>query len=176
MRLTVPFLPRALVIRLENRPINPHRWRLRLRTLLVIVLVVGLGLGWTARNVQRVAAQPAAIAQLRLVGVKVVEWKSSSWMLLSEILRRPSAITELRNRQSRLRQATPSAVSLPRLSDEQVGDVVERLVMLPDLEWVSVPEGGLSAKGHEAISRRLPGVELVITPQPHGTPPTPRPK
>jgi hypothetical protein len=98
------------------------------------VLVSGLGLGWVARNVRRVEEQSAVVAQLRLAGVQLIEWKSTPWALILQVVRRRSTLTELQTRRRPLAQATPSAVALPRLSDAQIGNVIELLGRLPDLE------------------------------------------
>jgi hypothetical protein len=105
------------------------------------------------------------ISQLSLVGAQVVEWKSNPWLFVSQVLRRPTALKELGSRRHSLIQATPSAISLTQLSDEQVSDVIERLGMLPALEWVSIPEGGFSPRSVEAFRRSLPQIEIVVTPR-----------
>jgi hypothetical protein len=163
MRLIIPFVPVAVVVRLERRP---FRWRIGLKTFLAVVLVAGLGLGWVARNVHRVEAQPAVIAQLRRTGVQVVESKPSTWALIAQVVRHPASLKELRDGRNPLLGRTATAISLPRLTDEQAADVLERLCGLPDLEWMTVPEGGLSLKAIGAINRGLPGVEVLTTPRP----------
>jgi hypothetical protein len=40
--------------------------------------------------------------------------------------------------------------------------------MLPDLEGVSISNGGLSPKGMQMLTDGLPRVEMVIDPQPLG--------
>lgn len=176
MRLIVPFVPVVVVIRLERRPRTPFRWRIGLKSLLAVVLVAGLGLGGVARNIHRVDAQPAVIVQLRRAGVQVVETKPSTWVLIAQALRHPSSLKQLRNRRNPLLGRTATAISLSRLVDEQVASVVELLGGLPDLEWMSVPEGGLSPKAIEAISSSLPGVEVILIPRLSGSPAALAPK
>jgi hypothetical protein len=170
MRLIIPFVPVVVVIRLERRPRTPFRWRIGLKSLLAVVLIAGLGLGWVARNVHRVEAELAVIAQLRRAGVQVVEMKPSPWVLIAQVLRHPSSLKQLFNRRNPLPGGTATAISLPRLTDEKAADVVGLLGGLPHLEWMSVPEGGLSPKAIEAIRSGLPGVEVILIPRLSGSP------
>jgi hypothetical protein len=156
-------MPVEVDLRLQRRP---FRWRIGLKTLLAVVLVVGLGLGWVARNVHRVEAQPAVIAQLRRVGVQVAESKPSIWALIAQLLRDPASLKQLHDRRNPLLGRTVTAISLPRLTDEQATDVVERLSGLSDLEWMTVPKTGLSPTAIEAIKSSLPSVEIEMVPQP----------
>jgi hypothetical protein len=147
MRLPVPFIPVAIVIRLERRATMRPRWRLRLRTLLALVRVVGLGLAWAVRNVQRARAQPTIIAELRQAGVRVAEWEQDPWGWVSVILSRPLALKELRSRRDPNLFFSPSAFSVPGLSDEKIPYVIERLGQFPNLKWISVGGEGLSPRG-----------------------------
>jgi hypothetical protein len=128
--------------------------------MLSFIVLLGLAFGWLGRENRRAREQESLLAELAVVGVRVVSQEPTTlWLWVAKHV--PQWESRLRDRVGEGWLSRPTVFTCTNINVEQIPFIADRLRRLGTVREVHYQNGPLTGDGVSRLRSGLPGVNVA---------------